>query len=79
MDWACLGQARCQLSQSVVAPGPPPTRGSPPRTPRSPPHTRDRRWSRSPPTHSLHACNGDATLSIYATATLKTRIHMLSY
>ena len=42
-------------------------KGSPPHTPR----TRDRRWSRSPPTRSLHACDDDATLSILATTTLK--------
>ena len=61
---ACLGQARCQLSQLVVAPGPPPTRESPPHTPRRSPRTRDRRWLRTPPTRSLHACDDDATLSI---------------
>ena len=71
----CLGQVRCQLSQSVAAPGPPPARESPPRTPR----THDRRWSRSPPTRSLHACDDDATLSMYAIATLKIRIRVQSY
>ena len=60
---ACLGQARCQLSQSVAAPGPPPAQESP-RTPRRSPRTRDRRRSLSPPTRSLHLCDDDATLSI---------------
>ena len=62
-----------------MALGPPPAQGPPPCTPRSPPHTPTLRWSRTPPIHSLHACNDDATLSILATTTLKIRIHMLSY
>ena len=62
----------------MVAPGPPPTRGSPPRTLQLPPRTHDLRWSRSPPTRSLHACDDDATLSISATTLLKIRIHLLS-
>ena len=76
---ACLGQARCQLSQSVAASGPPPTQESPPRTPRKSSQTRDRRWSRYSSTHSLHACNDDTTPSIYATSTLKIRIRILNY
>ena len=44
--------------------GPPPARESPPHTPRRSPRTRDRRWSRSPPTRSLHTHDDDATLSI---------------
>ena len=75
---ACLGQVWCQLCQSVAALGPPPTRESPPRTPRRSPQTHDRRWSRSPSTRSLHAYDDDATLSISAT-TLKIRIHMVNY
>ena len=65
-------------SQSVAAPRPSPAQGSP-RTPRSPPRTRGLRWSRSPSTHSLRACNDDVTLSILATATPKIRIHMVNY
>ena len=61
---ACLGQARCQLSQLVAAPESPPTRESPPHTPRRSPRTRDHLWSLSPPTRSLHAYDNDATLSI---------------
>ena len=74
---ACLGQARYQLSQSVAVSGPPPVRESSPRTPRRSPQTSDHR-SRSPPTRSLHACDDDATFSIYAT-TLKIRMRILSY
>ena len=37
---------------------------SPSYTPRRPSQTRDRRWSRSPLTRSLYACDDDATLSI---------------
>ena len=55
LPWA----GRCQLSQLVAAPGPPPARESPPRTPQRSPRTRDRRWSRSPPTRSLYACDDD--------------------
>ena len=62
-----------------MVPGPPPTQGSPTRTPRSPPHTPALWRSQTPPTRSLHACNDDATLSMLATTTLKIRIHMLSY
>ena len=62
-----------------MASGPPPTQGPPTHTPRSPPHTPALRRSRTPPTRSLHACNDDATLSIWATTTLKIRIYMLSY
>ena len=61
-------QARCQLIQSSVASGPPPTRESPPRTTQRSPRTHDRWWSRSPPTRSLHACDDDATVSISAKA-----------
>ena len=75
----CLGQARCQLSQSVAAPRPPTARESSPRTPQRYPRTRDRLWSLSSPTRSLHAYNDDATLSILATTTLKITIHLLSY
>ena len=70
---------RYQLSQSVAASGPPPTQESPPRTPRKSSQTRDRRWSRSSPTRSLHACDHDATLSILDATTLKIRIRMLSH
>ena len=63
----------------MTTPGPPPTQGPPPHTPRSPLHTPAFRWSQTPPTRSLLACNDEATLSILATATLKIRIHMLSY
>ena len=46
----------------VVAPGPPPTRESPPRTPRRSPRIHARRWSQSSPTRSLYACDdNDAT------------------
>ena len=69
----------CQQSQQLMAPGLPPAREPPPRTPRSPPLTPARPRSRTPPTRSLHACNDDATLSIYATTTLKLRIHVQSY
>ena len=79
MHRACLVKAGCQLCQSVVAPGPPPTQESPPHTPRSPPRTRGLRWSRSPPTRSLHACDDDTTLSILATTTPKIRKHMVNY
>ena len=57
-------QAWCQLIQSSVASGPPPTRESPPRTPRRSPQTHDRLWSLFSPTRSLHACDDGATLSI---------------
>ena len=43
----------------MLAPGPPPTRESPPRTPRRSPRTRARRWSRSLPTRSIYACDDD--------------------
>ena len=69
---------RCQLSQSVVAPGPPPTRGPPPYTIQSPLRTPAHPQSRTPPTRSLHACNDDATLSILAIAALKITIHLPS-
>ena len=62
----------------MAALGPPPARESPPRTPRRSPRTRDHLRSLSPPTRSLHACNDDATLSIYATTTIKIRILILS-
>ena len=62
-----------------MALGPPPTQGPPPRTPRSPPRTHGLRWSQSPPTRSLHACDDDATLSITTAATLKITIHLSSY
>ena len=55
-----------------MAPRPPPTQGPSPRT-------LGLRRSRTPPTYSLHACDDDATLSIFATTTLKIRIHILSY
>ena len=57
-----LALGRHQLGQSVA------TLGPPPHSPRSPPQTRDLRWSRSLPTHSLDACDDDATLCILATA-----------
>ena len=55
----------------MAALGPPPTQGPPPHTPQLPPHIPALWRSRTPPTHSLHACNDDATLSILATTTLK--------
>ena len=33
----------------------------------------------TPPTRSLNACHDDAILNIYATTTLKIRIHILNY
>ena len=63
----------------MAAPESPPTRESPPHTPRRSPRTRDRRWLRTPPTRSLHACDDDATLSIQATATFKLRMPIPSY
>ena len=36
-----LGRRGVSLAESVVASGPPPAQGSPPRTPRSPPQTCD--------------------------------------
>ena len=56
-----------------------PVRRPPPHTPQSPPRTPAPRWSRTPPTCSLHACSDDATLSMLATTALKLRIHLLSY
>ena len=35
---------------------------SPPRTPRRFPRTHARRWSQSPPTRSLYACDDDAII-----------------
>ena len=43
----------------MVALGPPPTQESPPHTPQRSPQTCDRRWSRSPPTRYLYACDDD--------------------
>jgi hypothetical protein len=62
---------RCQPSQWEVALEPPHVRESPPRTPRSPPRTPICQRSRTPPTHSLYACNDDATLSIRQQQLLK--------
>ena len=76
---ACFRQAGCQQSQSLVAPGLPPVRESPPRTLQSPPHIPARPRSRTPPMRSLHACNDDTTLSILATTALKITIHLPSY
>ena len=54
-----FGQTWCQLSQSVMALGPSLARESLPRIPRQSPQTRAHRWSRSPLTSSLYACDDD--------------------
>ena len=74
LPWAGTVSAASVVSGSKL----PPSRGSP-RTPRRSSRTRDRRWSLSPPTRSLHACDDDATLSISATTILNLRIHLLSH
>ena len=62
MHRGCLGQADCQLSQSVMAPGPSPAQGPPPHTPWLLPRTPTLQRSQTSPTRSLYVYNNDATV-----------------